>query len=425
MSLNSKVLLHSISAVALSAALAVPAIAQDTKTITIATHYNQENIEPILACYTEYEASHPGIKIESQQVSYADFLQTIVTSRVGGTSPDIYNIYSIWAPQLVKAQALAVPPADITDWIKANYAEGTVGAATIGGQVYGIPTELSVYQLVYNKKILAEAGFDHPPATWAELEEMGAAVVKKNDQGVITTAGFAFGPTVANAVHPFYALMYANGTPPFNADYTATNLTSPTAIKVLTDMVELYQKGITSVGNEVGQFVAGGSAMAIMANWQEGGLKAAITDDFDNTVGVAPIPHDAGTPGGTMLYSFLWAVDSTSDVQPEAWELLKWLNTPAADGTLSCTGAMLNGMGALTGSTADTAAMGDSLTDAFSTPYVEAVASGLALTQPNNLQEAQIERILRTYIEQAWAGTLTPTDALTAADAEIQAVLEE
>ena len=28
-----------------------------------------------------------------------------------------------------------------------------------------------------------------------------------------------------------------------------------------------------------------------------------------------------------MLYSFFWAVDSTSKVQQESWDLLKWLNT--------------------------------------------------------------------------------------------------
>ena len=174
----------------------------------------------------------------------------------------------------------------------------------------------------------------------------------------------------------------------------------------------------------VKDFAAGGSAMAIMANWQEGGLKSAIPDDFDNTIGVAPIPHDEGTPGGTMLYSFLWAVDASSKVQPEAWALLKWLNEPK-DGGLSCTGQMLNNMGALTGSNPDTAAMGDSIKDAFSAPYVEAVASGLAKTQPNTIQESEIERILRRYIEQAWAGQLTPADALAQADAEIQAILEE
>lgn len=263
-----------------------------------------------------------------------------------------------------------------------------------------------------------------PPRTWAELEDIGAAVVQKNDQGVITRAGYTFGPTVSNAVHPFFARLYAEGVSPFNEDYTATNLTSPEAVEVLTGMVDLYRKGITSNANEVKDFAAGGSAMAIMANWNKSELKAAIGDAFYDTIGVAPIPTSKET-SHTMLYSFLWAVDSTSDVQAESWDLLKWLNTARTEGGISCTGAMLQGMGALTGSAPDTAAMGDDLKDSFSAPFVEAVASGAAISQPNNIQEAEIERILRSYIEQAWAGSMSPADALAGADAEIQAILDE
>ena len=84
-------------------------------------------------------------------------LDTGSKSRIGGTSPDIYNIYSIWAPQLAAAGALAEPPAAVQDWIRGAYGEGTVGAATINGTLWGIPTELSVYQLLYNKKLLEAA----------------------------------------------------------------------------------------------------------------------------------------------------------------------------------------------------------------------------------------------------------------------------
>jgi maltose-binding protein MalE len=47
------------------------------------------------------------------------------------------------------------------------------------------------------------------------------------------------------------------------------------------------------------------------------------------------------------------------------------------------------------------------------------------VTQPNIWQAAEVDRILRGYIDQAWAGTMTPEDALTQADAEIQAILDE
>lgn len=403
--------------------LAGPVMAQDAVTIQVATHYTPEQASAVLACFDLYEAENPGITIEHQQASYADFLQTILTSRVGGTSPDIYNIYSIWAPQLARANALDVPSADVEAAIRAGYSSNTVDAATINGQLYGFPTELSVYNLIYNKKLFAEAGYDAPPANWAELKEIAAAITQTNDQGNISQAGYVYGPSVANAVHVFYAQMYAAGVSPFAEDYTSTNLTSPEAIAILEGQAELFAEGITSNSVTVTDFPSGGVGMAVMANWQKSIFADAFGDEMEATVGVAPIPTDG--PGGTMFYTFLWAVDSTSDVKEQAWDLLEWLNTAQVEGELSCTGAMLSGMGALTGNTADIAAMGESVSDFFTGPFVAAVESGTAISQPNVLQAAEIDRILRSYIEQAWAGRMSAEDALIEADYEIQDILDE
>ena len=50
-------------AFALSTALTPIAWAQDTKTIKIATHYNEEQMAPLTACFRDYEAKNPGVKI--------------------------------------------------------------------------------------------------------------------------------------------------------------------------------------------------------------------------------------------------------------------------------------------------------------------------------------------------------------------------
>ena len=402
-------------------ALALPAMAQET-TITIATHYNQDQMAPLTECFREYEAQHPGTAIVHQQASYRDFLQTILTARVGGTSPDIYNIYSIWAPQLAAAGVLAEPPEGVAAMVREDYGEGTVEAATIGGTLYGIPTELSVYQLIYNRKLLEEAGYSEPPATWEELKEVASAITRTNDQGNITVAGYTYGPTEANAVHPFFSQLYANGVQPFGEDLRTSNLDDPKAVEILSRQGELFADGITSTAVETDDFAAGGAAMAIMANWNKAGFEEAFGDAFAETVGVAPIPHDGGE-GGTMLYSFFWAVDAGSDVEDEAWDLLEWLNTAQEGQEMSCTGRMLDALGALTGNLADLEAMDTE--DPFTQPFVQAVESGAASSQPNVWQSAEIERILRASIEQVWAGRVSAEDALSRADAEVQAILDE
>ncbi len=397
-------------------------LAQEVKTIQIATHYNEEQMAPLLACFDAFEATHPGIAIEFQQAAYGDFLQTILTSRVGGTSPDIYNIYSIWAPQLAAAGTLAEPPAEIQDWIRASYGAGTVGAATINGTLWGIPTELSVYQLFYNKKLLAEAGFTAPPATWQELHDIAAAITTKNDQGVIDRAGYVYGPSVSQAVHVYYSQMFAAGVAPYSDDFRTTNFTSPESIEILKRQAALFSEGITSNTNITDDFVAGTAAMAIMANWNKAELQSVYGDEFEATVGIAPIPNNGGAPG-TMLYSFLWAVDSTSDAPAESWELLRWLNEAQDGADLSCTGDMLNKLGAFSGNLADLGKMDTS--DSFSVTFVSAIESGAAKSQPNIWQASENDAILRGYIEQVWAGIMTAEDAMAAADAEVTAILSE
>ena len=403
------------------AVLATGALAQEAHTITVATHYTEEQAAPLLACFDAYEAEHPGLTIEHQQTAYGDFLQTILTSRVGGTAPDITNVYSIWVPQLAAAGAIEVPPPEIAEWINANYSPATVGAATIGGQLWGIPTELSVYALVYNKQLLEAAGFTQPPKTWAELRDMAQAITAANDQGNIAVGGYAYGTSVAEGVHPFYAQMFAAGVSPFAEDGRSTNLTSPEAVRILTDQAALFADGITSNEIVVDNFASNAVAMQISANWNKFGWQEAFGEGFGDTVGVAPIPTDG--PGGTMLYSFLWAVDSTSDSKEESWDLLRFLNEPR-EGGLSCTGEAMAGMGAFAGSNADLEIM-TGAADEFDRAFIEQVTSGRAVTQPNIWQAAEVDRILRGYIDQAWAGGMSAEEALAAADAEIQAILDE
>lgn len=394
-----------------------------TATIRIAAHYNAQQVAPLLACLKDYEALHPGVRIEYRQVSYADFLQTILISRASGSSVDIYNLYSVWAPQLIASGALDTPPADVIDMVKRDFNQSTIGAATIKGKLYGIPTAVSIYQLVYNKKLLAAAGVTTPPRTWAEFTRVVAAVTHKNRQGNILVAGYAYGPSTANIVHPFYSQMYAAGVSPYSADLRRAYLTAPAAVSILERQAAMFHDGIISNSVAVRELNGGSLAMAIIANWQRSALQASYGDAFDDTIGVAPIPTDG--PGGTMLYSFFWGVDGSSPLKRQSWDLLKWLNIAKTRDGLSCSGKMLAGMGDLTGNNGDLAAMEREIVDPFTRQFVAALKTGTAVSQPNLWRQAEVDRVLQYYIEKAWAGQLSSRAALAAANVQIQNILDE
>ena len=411
-------------AAAAAALLAAPVTAAEAvTTLRVAAHYNAKQAAPLIACFRRYEALHPDVRIVYSQVSYRDFLQTALISRVGRSPADIYNLYSIWAPQLIGIGALDRPPAEIARFVRSAYTPATVQAATIGGELYGVPSAVSVYQLVYNRRLLAAAGFRAPPRTWAELERIGAAVTRKNRQGNIVVGGYAFGPSVANVAHVFYSQMYAAGVPPYTADLKGTNLRSPVAARIVAAQADLFRRGITSNSVEVGDFSGGAVAMGVIANWQKSALATAFGSRFRDEVGVAPIPTDG--PGGTMIYSFFWGVDAASKSRARAWQLVRWLNEARTPDGLTCTGALLGGMGDLTGNRGDLAAMAPALADPFSRGFVAALTAPGAAPQANLWHAEEIDRLLKYYIELVWAGRMTAPAALAKADGEIRAILAE
>ena len=404
-------------------ALAVaPALAQaQDGPLTLAMHYTQEQAAPLLACLEDYEAE-TGQAVEFQQITYRDYLQTVLTGRIGGQSPDIYHLYSIWGAQMADNGVLAEPPEGIVAFVEDQYGD-TAEAAVIDGTLYGVPTEVSVYMLISNMALLREAGFEAPPATWDELKEIAAAITTRNDQGRVATAGFAFADSEAGSVHPFYALLASKGTDVYADGFSEANLDSPEAAEAAGQMAALVGEGITDKSVDGFDFPAGGIGMIVMANWFESSIREGFGDRFAEDVVVSPIP--AGEDWATLQYAFFMGVDSESPRQDDAWAVVEWLNSEASadDSGVSCMGRTLASMGALTANETDNAAMGEA--SAFTQPFRDALADGRAVSQPNVMQAAEIEGMMAQTIDGVLAGDAEPEAAMEALDGDVEDVLFE
>ncbi len=410
-----------LSLLALLAAVSGTAAAQ---TITLATHYPPENIKVLEPCFKQYQ-EETGVKVIHQQIPYGDYLQTILTARLGGQSPDIYHVYSIWAAQLVDNGLLATPPDDILSFVNDGYVPSTVDAVTINNQVWGVPTEVANYLLVYNKKIFQAAGIEAPPKTWDELMKDAAATTKRDAQGRATQIGYAdYYPSVAGVVHRYLTHLYSKGMDLFNDDFTETNLNSPEALASLQEMVDLFKAGSADLNVDSDAFKSGDVAMTVQASWQEGTFREVFGDDFENTVGVSQIPM--GPNWKSLQYAFFFGVAANSKMQDESWAFIKWLNSQESaqqEGGPSCMGQMLVGLGALTANNADINASQDQLGDFFTAPFADALSR--SVTEPNVIQASEIETILQTYLLKAYRGDMAPDAALAQADQEITAILAE
>ncbi len=407
----------------------VGALAQDEITLTLLTHWTTEDQ---LAAQQEiidaYEAAHPGVNIELVTVDFAELLTKIITGRTAGTGADIYHFYHLWLPEFVNSGVLAAPSEETAAFLRDNISEGTLEAVSTGdGQVWGYPTEVNPYLLVYNKRLLAEAGYENPPTTWAELEEMAAAITKVDDTGAISQLGFGVMPGWdSGIVHPFSALLFSNGGNYLSEDRTVAEFNSPQGIETLQLYANLVANGGTDASiNGLTDFPSGTVGMVIMAPWWRATLRAAEGIDFDTEVGVAEIPvGPSGTEPGSVAYTWMFGVDSSSEHVTEAWEFVHWINTEQEEGAGSPMGDFLvNALGAIPSFTYDQEAFADSMSDHYVAPFV--AASAYARPEQVVAGGQEIKTLLQSEIEAVLTGMTTPEDALNSIAQQADSILEE
>jgi len=415
--------------VLLVACKAAPQVVEVTPTaapvkLVMLTHWGEESVlKPMQARLEEYMRLHPNVTIEYQTVTFDQLLTKITTARAAGISPDVYHFYNLWLPEFVKGGMLAVPPEEVIADIKANYAAGSIQAVTYMDQIWGYPTEINTYQLIYNKKLLAEAGYDKPPETWDELKEMACKVTQVDASGKVTVAGFLLIPGWdSGVVHPFLSLLWSNGGEYLSPDGTQALFDSPEGLATLELQMEMIENKCIDLGISWGDFPNGKGGMIIMANWWRATLKDTFLDGYEN-VGVAPIPHGPNGQSSTLQYNWLFGVDNGSKYREEAWKLVEWLNTPAKEGEASPIGDFLtSALGAIPSRLSDQQVLADRY-DEFLQAFVDSAA--VARPEPVVPGGQEVKTTLQTEIEAAWYGQKSPEQALADATEEANRILAE
>ena len=409
--------------------LSVTSLAQDDITLTMLTHWGTEDQlaaqQVIIDAYME---SNPGVNIELVTVDFGELRTKIITGRTAGISADVYHFYHLWLPDFVNSGVLAEPPQDSLTFIDDNVAQGTINAvSTSDGQTWGYPTEVNPYLLVYNKRLLAEAGYDAPPANWDELKEIAAAITQVDDTGAISQVGLGVVPGWdSGIVHPFSALLFSNGGNYLSDDRTVAEFDSSQGIETLQLYADLVASGGTDPSiNGLGNFPSGTVGMVIMAPWWRSTLRAAEGVDFDTEVGVAEIPvGPSGDAPSSIAYTWMFAVDSSSPNKAAAWDFVHWMNAEHDEGAGSAIGDFLvNALGAIPSFSHDQAAFADSMSD----HYVSAFVAASAYARPEQIVAGgqEIKTLLQVEIEAVLAGMTTPEEALASVAQQADAILEE
>jgi multiple sugar transport system substrate-binding protein len=228
----------------------------------------------------------------------------------------------------------------------------------------------------------------------------------------------------SGVVHPWTSLLWSNGGEYVSEDHSTSLFNSPEGLETLQLQTEMLNDGsaMSSI-LEDGDFLTGQAAMTIMANFWGADLRAGMEGGIEN-VGVAPIPHTENNTSTAVQYQWLWGVGNTSERAEQAWEFLRWLNSPREANASSPMGDYLtSGLNAIPGRISDQEAHEEVIGDPFVGPFVEALAR--SRTEPIIPGAQEIKTSLQKQIEAAWFGQKSPEDALTDAAAEADRILQE
>lgn len=276
----------------------------------------------------EFEAQ-TGIKVEiiegarSATERLAQYLQ-----QLGAQSSDIdvYRIDVIWpgilAPHAVDlSEALARQNADYFERIVANN--------TVDGKLVGIPIYVSAGLLYYRTDLLEKYGYDGPPQTWAELEEM-AKTIQEGERAAgnpdfwgFVWQGAAYEGLTCNALEWQYSnnggtIVEPDGTISINNRAAAASFD-----RARTWIGDISPEGITTYREEEARGVWQAGNAAFMRNWGYAWAlgqaeDSVIKDKFAVTMlpkGDGPDGQPAATLGGWQAMVSIYSKNQEAAIE--------------------------------------------------------------------------------------------------------------
>ena len=177
----SRMRLFSLLGVSALAALiaASPAWAK-TQVHVIVAHFSDHTLTTFQNAAKRFEAAHPDVEVDIEDVSWDNLQQRLATDIAGGTPPDISVIATRWVLDYVQNNIAEPLDGYIKPEFRSRFYENLLKPGTVDGKTYLLPILASTRALYYNKDLYQKAGVAAAPKTW---DDVRAASEKIKAQG--------------------------------------------------------------------------------------------------------------------------------------------------------------------------------------------------------------------------------------------------
>ncbi len=286
------------------------------------TNYEAKSLTDLV---DQYNAMNTGIHVNLNYIGTNDnALSKLTVALNAGEQPDITYQYGTSMPALATAPNVM----NLTDRVQDpafnwdDFSEGARQAASVDGQVYGIPALIDNLAIVYNKDLFAQAGLDAPTAdwTWDDFTAAAKALTDTSKQQF----GFAFPIDASEDTTWHYdAMLWEGGGDILNADNTQAAFNSDAGVQALTTLqqmavtdhsVFLDQQNTGKIDN---LFNAGKIGMLVTGPW-------ALSAYPDANYGVQIMPMYPGGSHATIAGPDMWVMFDNDGHGDAAWQFMQW-----------------------------------------------------------------------------------------------------
>ncbi|WP_108399078.1 ABC transporter substrate-binding protein [Devosia submarina] len=366
-----------------------------------------------------FKEAHPERNLVSTLYAEPPQLnEKILTSINGNTAPDLfvqhwdYNLtYAAADRMLDLGEALSVSMDDLDPSLLAY--------GHINGAQYSVPMYGTSRGIGFNRAHVVEAGLDpeNPPKTWAEFRDWAIALTKRQESGFLERAGFSLFHNDLEAWEVFTIFLQGAGGKLLNDDLSAPSFAGPEGVKALTFLKGLLiDDRVSDLGFGLGPgglaspFNTARAAMIIAGNYStNNALRAGI--EFD----VAPIPMENG--GFTSLVDpFCYAIPRDAKNIEGAVAFVEFALSPEQQVAFAVES---KNVPVLKSAQQDPAVQADP----YLSKFVE-TASYAPQEAPAIPAFSRMVTIIARAVQEAMFGRASVEDALTAAAAEVQIILD-
>lgn len=299
--------------------------------------WDQARLDSVAAPVIEaFQNANPGVTIELENIGVSkDYYTKLQTTIAGGTPPDVFYPATHIAYALASKGAI-LPVSDLAerDGIDlSQYDPAILDMYTLDGEVYCLPIDSASLVVFYNKDLFDAAGVAYPTEgwTWDDFLTTAQALTKDTDgDGNIDQFG-------VDQFRDYWPLLVWSNTGHglFDDIRNPTKFlgNEPAAIESIQWMGDLMTVSNVMPSDEqradiTDMFAAKKAGMAVIGHWRVPTYQAVEGLNFDYVA----LPIGKFGQAVNRADGSCFAISADSKNPDQAWELVKFLAGPGAEG---------------------------------------------------------------------------------------------